>query len=181
MAYQMCTRSRVRYMLRIFHISSTGSHTGRAHERRAEVGSSGPIVKFVTHSGIQGPEFVYKSRCTCKFPDSRLEDVQEPSVSPTQEVADRQFYTAVAKTTDPVDIYKALQGVEGSAELVQVNCLDCGRARDRRDIRVCRRSAAGYLVSLVQGCPKLREMNQSDACAPRRERGVRPGKWSQPA
>jgi len=93
-------------MLPIFHISSLVVTVEEGTSRRAEVGSLGPTVKFVTLSGIQSPEFVYKSRCTCKFPDSRLEDVQGSSVPLTQEVADRHY-----KITGH---YKALKAVRSS-------------------------------------------------------------------
>src|SRR2546428_4404162 len=129
----MCTRSRARYMLRIFHISSTGGHIGEGTSRWAEVGSLGPSVKFVTLSGIRFREFVEKSRCTCKFPDIRLEDVKA-QVSLTQEVADRQRKVLRRGESDrSVRYYRALlQGVDGGAQLVQVDCLDQGHARDRR-------------------------------------------------
>ena len=61
-------------------------------------------------------------------------------------------------------IRSLLQGVDGGAQLVQVNRLDHGHARDRRGIRVRGRSATGCLVRLVQGCPKLREVDQSNPC-----------------
>ena len=63
-------------------------------------------------------------------------------------------------------IRSLLQAVDGGAQLVQVNRLDHGHARDWRGIRVRGRSATGCPVSLVQGCPKLRKMDQSARVLP---------------